>query len=222
MLVGAKANLEEMDNSGSAPLASIFFCYVGQTDIKKVMDKLLARGAKINPSSGKTPLNNLVSYNKKPNIALLEHLIKCGADVNLSSSYEYPPLISALVYKSSTEVILCLLKHGADYTKRGTFGWAKNKTALEVLKEQSQLPIGEMCFLDGDEKINMQERPKLLIEMKRFITRQTKEAIFELRDNPELAPSTTLPKRFIDIIKLPESYAEKLKSDKEADQEISV
>jgi hypothetical protein len=242
ILVDAKAGLEELDHFGNTPLASIFFSYVGQTDIKKVMDKLLARGAKINPSSGNTPLNNFISYNKKPNIALLEHLIKCGADVNLSSSYRHSPLISALVHKCSTEVILYLLKHGADYTKRGTSGWVKNKTALDVVKEQSQLPIEEMYFVDGDEKVNMQERPKLLIEMKRSITQQTKEGIFELYrgnrqnisilsslpiqitdiiseyiicDNPELAPSTALPRRFIDRIKLPKSYVERVNNSRQ-------
>jgi ankyrin repeat protein len=236
ILIDAGAKLEILNSHNNTPLANIFLSYCGQTSIVEVMDKLLARGANINPTNGKTPLINLVTYtNHKPKKELLENLIERGADINMVSD-NTTPLLASIIYDQKQETILSLLKHGADYRKKGIDGITNNRNALELVEykiNQASLPNEKKYYnqlLQEMQKViaEIQSMERAILELYRgqrqpqsILSHLPKYVVRIISKYAEYNGSVT--SNFIDRIKYPKSYVERvLTSEKQQTNEITV
>jgi ankyrin repeat protein len=172
MLVAAEADIELINGCNNTPLASIFFTYYGETSIIEVMDKLIALGANINPTTSKTPLRNFIGYNTINSIPILENFFKHGVNVNQKAPDGITPLVAAIIGGRSNETILFLLAHGADYREQFRHPESARERLLSDLKSSERYPT----------KFTQSLRD-LLTEMDKIIVKRVKtckEIVFNL------------------------------------------
>jgi uncharacterized protein len=91
----------------------------------KVIDALIAAGAEVNPmNAGRTPLMRAI---EKKDLAMMEALLKRGAEINWKNQQGFTPLMAA-VLASSPEALNFLINADADLNARSNDG----QTALSL------------------------------------------------------------------------------------------
>jgi ankyrin repeat protein/WD40 repeat protein len=135
------ANLDVQDSNGWSALH-----YAAYFGYDQLVELLVAKGANINNRQdgtnrafdGNTPLMLATNQN---NVETVKLLIRLGANVNLSTAYEWTPLLVAS-YNGSTDIIELLLGNQAKPTFTSLYG---NKQGLvsvaETAKQQKVLDL---------------------------------------------------------------------------------
>ena len=115
--------------------------------------ELLKRGADPNKErgySGSTPLHLAITEDK---LDLVKKLLKKGSHLEIKDDYGYTPLLEAVNYGASEEVIDLLLEHGADVNavtedKKTALHFAAQNDDEDMVRKM----IEKGLFLDAEDK----------------------------------------------------------------------
>ncbi len=109
----------------------LMWAAIGATD-PKILEALVARGAKINEADGifkGTPLTGAAGYTENPE--MIDALIELGADIHKTVHNGETALMIAAQFNKNPGIISALLRHGANSERKSDSG----KTALDIAKE---------------------------------------------------------------------------------------
>jgi|SRR5579859_5966567 len=156
ILLADKADVTIHDTySGTSPL--IEACSYPTYD-RKYAEMLLEHGANVNDvetgprkEGNSTRYTPLMAASKEGNLQLVELLVEKGANMNYQNEYKQSALSEAVI-QDKYDVVLFLLKRGADYTLSITYNEEQKKTYYLADELRFSMPdIGS-----GDHKLKMQ------------------------------------------------------------------
>ncbi|MCT3735614.1 ankyrin repeat domain-containing protein [Elizabethkingia anophelis] len=126
-LIDNNVSLDEIDEFGRTVIFDAII--KGYDNIVKVLCDANVN-VNVQDRQGKSPLHFAAIYN---NISIVEILVEAGANINLRDINGNNPLFDAVFNsKGSSDLIIFLLKNGADYQNKNNFGVSAKSLAETI------------------------------------------------------------------------------------------